>query len=101
MPSYNLTVHELHIGFEKAHDSVQRKVVYNFVTELGISKVLVRLIKICLNKTYNKVCIDKSLSQAFLVQNGLKQGNALSSVLFNLLQNMPSRRSKKIKKDWN
>jgi hypothetical protein len=44
---------------------------------------LVRLIKMCLNKTYNKVCIGKYLCDTFPVQNGLKQGDASSSWLFN------------------
>jgi hypothetical protein len=32
---------------------------------------------------YNKVCIGKHLSDSFLIQNGLKQGYALSPPLFN------------------
>jgi hypothetical protein len=44
---------------------------------------LVRLIKMCLNETYSKVQIGKHLSDSFLIQNGLKQGDALSSLLFN------------------
>jgi hypothetical protein len=43
----------------------------------------VGLIKICLNETYSKVRIDKHLSDSFPVQNGLKQGDALSPLLFN------------------
>jgi hypothetical protein len=31
----------------------------------------------CLNETYSKLCIDKNLSDAFPIQNGLKQGDAL------------------------
>jgi hypothetical protein len=44
---------------------------------------LVRLIKMCLNKTYSKVRTGKHLSDNFPIQNGLKQGNALPSLLFN------------------
>jgi hypothetical protein len=44
---------------------------------------LVRLIKMCLNETYTKVCIAKNLSDSFPIQNGLKQGDALSPLLFN------------------
>jgi hypothetical protein len=44
---------------------------------------LVRLIKMCLNETNNKVRIGKHLSDSFPVQNGLKQGDALSLLLFN------------------
>jgi hypothetical protein len=45
---------------------------------------LVRLIKICLNKTYSKVRVGKHLSDNFPIQNGLKQGDGLSPLLFNL-----------------
>jgi hypothetical protein len=37
----------------------------------------------CLNETYNKVHISKHLSDNFPILNGLKQGVALSSLLFN------------------
>jgi hypothetical protein len=51
--------------------------------EFGIPMKLVRLIKMCLNETYNKVHIGKHLSDSFPIQNGLKQGDALSPLLFN------------------
>jgi hypothetical protein len=44
---------------------------------------LVSLIKMCLNETYSKVYIGKNLWDAFPIRNGLKQGNALLSLLFN------------------
>jgi hypothetical protein len=44
---------------------------------------LVRLIKLCLNKTYGKVRIGKRLSDNFPIHNGLKQGDALSPLLLN------------------
>jgi hypothetical protein len=37
----------------------------------------------CLNETYSKVCIGKHFSDRFPIQNGLKQGDALSPLLFN------------------
>jgi len=37
----------------------------------------------CLNETYIRVCIDKNLSNALHIQNGLKQGDALSPLIFN------------------
>jgi len=37
----------------------------------------------CLNETYSKVCIGENLSDIFPIQNGLKQGDALLSLLFN------------------
>jgi hypothetical protein len=44
---------------------------------------LVMLIKMCLNKTYNKIHITKHLSDKFSVKNEVKQGNHLSLLFFN------------------
>jgi hypothetical protein len=78
---YNETVHRLFIDFKKAYDSVE--VLYNIFIEFGIPMKLVRLIKMCLNETYSKIRIGKQLSDSFPIQNGLKQGAALSPLLFN------------------
>lgn len=34
-------------------------------------------IKICFSEIYTKVCIGKQMSQEFLLQNGLKQGDGV------------------------
>jgi len=44
---------------------------------------LVRLIRICLPETYSRVQVGKNLSDMFHIRNGLKQGDALSPLLFN------------------
>jgi hypothetical protein len=70
---YNGTVHQLFIDFKKAYDSVKREVLYNILLEFGITKKLVKLIKMCLNETCSKVRIGKFMSNKFPIQNGLKQ----------------------------
>jgi hypothetical protein len=50
--------------------------------EFGVPMKLVRLIKMCLNETYSKVRTGKYLSDTFPIQNGLKQRDALSPLLF-------------------
>jgi hypothetical protein len=67
--------------FKKAYGSVRRDALYNILIQFGVTKKLVRLIKMCLNETYRKVCIGKYLSDGY-TQNGLKQGNALT-LIFN------------------
>jgi hypothetical protein len=76
-------VHQLFIDFKKACDSIKREVLYNILVEFGIPKKLDRLIKMRLNETYTKVRKGKLLYDKFPIQNGLKQGDALSPLLFN------------------
>jgi hypothetical protein len=37
----------------------------------------------CLNETYSKVLVGRNFSESFPNQNGIKQGDALSPLLFN------------------
>jgi hypothetical protein len=80
---YNGTVHQLFIDFKKAYYSIKRQVLYNILLEFGMPKKLVRLTKMCLNETYSKVCVGKLFSDTFPIQNGLKQGDALSPMFVN------------------
>ena len=80
---YNEAVHQLFIDIKKAYASVRRDVLCNILIEFGITMKLVRLIKMCLNKTYSRVRVDKNLSDIFPVRLGLKQADALSPLLFN------------------
>jgi hypothetical protein len=57
--------------------------LYNILIEFWVPMKLVRLIKMCLDEKYSKVRIGKNLSDSFPIQNGLKQGGALSPLLFN------------------
>jgi hypothetical protein len=80
---YNGTVLQLFTDFKKAYNSVRREVSYNILTKFGIPRRLAELIKMSLNETYSKVYIGKTLSNKFPIQNGLKQGDNLSPLLFN------------------
>ena len=57
--------------------------MHNILIVFGISKKLVWLIKMCLTETYSRVRVGKNLSEMFPITNGLKQGDALSQLLFN------------------
>jgi hypothetical protein len=80
---YNETVNQLFTDFKKAHDSVMREVLYNILIEFGVPMKQLRLIQMCLNKTYGEVCIGNHLPDILAIQNGLKQGDVLLPLLFN------------------
>jgi len=82
---YNEEVHQLFIYFKKAYDSVSRVVlrVYKILIEFGIPRKLIRLIKMSLTETYSRVRVGKNVSDKFPIRNGLKQGDALTSMLSN------------------
>jgi hypothetical protein len=79
----NGTVHQLFIDVKKAYDSVTKEVLYSIIIEFGIPRKLVGLIKMCSNETYSTVGTGKLQSDKFPIHNGLKQGDALSPLLFN------------------
>jgi hypothetical protein len=69
---YNEAVHQLFIDFKKAYDSVRREVLYGNLIEFVIPRKLLRLIKMCLSETYNRVRVGKHLSDTFRINIGLK-----------------------------
>jgi len=74
-----------HIIYLKiACDSVRWEVLHNILIEFGIPMKQVRLIKMCLTEKYSRVRVGKNLNDVFPVRNGLKQGDALSPLLFQL-----------------
>ena len=57
--------------------------LYKILIEFDIPRKPVRLIKMSLTETYSRVRVGKNLSERFPIRNGLKQGDALSPMLFN------------------
>jgi hypothetical protein len=50
-------MNQFSIDLKKAYYAVKREVLYNILIEFGVPMNLLRLIKMCLNETYRKVCI--------------------------------------------
>jgi hypothetical protein len=94
-----MEVHQLFMDFKKVLDSVRKEVLYNAVIQFEVPMKIVRLIKMCLNEIYNKVCIDKHLFGSFPIQNGLRQGGALSPLLINFALNSAIRKVQEMQVD--
>jgi hypothetical protein len=59
--------------------------LYNIAIDFGKPMKLVRRIEMCLYKTPSIVRIGTHLSDSFLIQNGLKQRDALSPQFSNFV----------------
>jgi hypothetical protein len=80
-PAHSIYLH-IHNDFRKAYHSLRREVLYNILIEFGIPRKLVGLIEMCLNETCSTVRIGKNMFYKFHIENGLKQGDALSPLFF-------------------
>jgi sorting nexin-29 len=76
-------VYQIFIDFKKAYDSVRREVLYNILNEFGIPMKLARLRQTSLKETNGRVRVGKHLFDMLPIRNGLKQGDALTPLLFN------------------
>jgi hypothetical protein len=74
----------LFIDFKKAYDSIHRESLWNILREFGIPGKLIGLIKMCIEDSRGIVISDGLRSEPFEITTGLRQGDALSPLLFNL-----------------
>lgn len=81
---HKLQTHLLFIDFKQAYDSIEREQLYRALNNLQIPRKLIRLIRMTLQDTINMVKVNGELSRKFIVRSGLRQGDPLSAVLFNL-----------------
>jgi hypothetical protein len=86
---------ELHILFldlKLAYDSVGRSQLFRIFIMLGMPVKLVHLIKMTMGNSKGRVEIQEILLESFTIQNGLRQGDPLSTILFNLASEYMTRR---------
>jgi hypothetical protein len=75
----------LRIDFKQAFDIVNRKETYEALEIFGLPHKFKRLVKMTLQKSQVKVVIGNQLSKSSDVTYEVKQGDALSATLFNLI----------------
>ena len=78
---FNQSVYQIFIDFQKAYDSVIRDELYKILLHFGIPRKLVTLVNMCMQGSQGRVRVGGSLSDAFHIHNGLRQGDALSPLL--------------------
>ena len=81
---YQIETHHLFIDFKTAYDKVNRNQLCMAMLEFGIPPKLVRLTQAMMQGTTAKVNVQNELSENFHIRNGLRQGDALACILFNI-----------------
>lgn len=81
---FGIDVFQLFIDFKQAYDSIDKESLHSVMLNLGIPPKLVGLTKIILDQSICVINIQGSLGTPFECGRGLKQGDGLALMLFNL-----------------
>jgi hypothetical protein len=90
---FNVTTHHLFIDFKEAYDIIIRNEVYVGMSELNYPTKLIHLTKTTLTFVICCVKIQNDCSEYFETRQGLRQGDVLSTLLFNVVLEVIVRRA--------
>ncbi|XP_048481716.1 uncharacterized protein LOC125489586 [Plutella xylostella] len=81
---YAQSIHSLFVDFTKAYDSIDREALFTILRNFKIPAKIVSMVEVATKESRMKVRVGGELTDEFAVVTGLKQGDALSPMLFNL-----------------
>jgi sorting nexin-29 len=81
---YKVDIHQLYIDCKQAYDTTNRAELVEIIKEFGIPIKLVILVSMTLVNMNSEVKIQGKLSPSFETMIGLRQGDSLFTLLFNL-----------------
>ena len=90
----NTETDHLFIDFRQAYDTIDREQLWGIMAEFRFPHKLIRLLKATLSGVRCCVKVDGVLSEAFDSEIGLRQGDGISTMLFNIALEGIIRRSK-------
>ena len=70
---------------EKAYDRVNHGFLWMALTKIGLPPCLLRAIQNCYHEATSRVAINGHLSQAFSLKRGVRQGDPISCLLFDIV----------------
>ncbi|VVC30510.1 Reverse transcriptase domain [Cinara cedri] len=82
---FNKSICILFVDFKKTYDSVHRHSFINILKEFELPNKLINLIEATLQNTKIKIKVASELLEPATVRTGLRQGDALSPILFNFI----------------
>ena len=80
----NTNLYIAFVDLTKAFDTVPRELLWRVLSKLGVPDKFLKIIQLFHSNMEATVCIGGSESPSFPVERGVKQGDVLAPVLFNL-----------------
>jgi len=81
---YNKAIHLVFVNVKQVYNNIIREKLWKILTNLGIPTKIVNLIKQCNSNTKRMVRVQGEFSDPFKTCKGIRQGDTLLPVLFNL-----------------
>ena len=69
---------------EKAYDRIDHEYLFKCMSKYGIPESVIKLVKTCYSNSYTSVIINGVVSEEFQVTRGVRQGDPMSCLLFNI-----------------
>jgi hypothetical protein len=81
---HKISTFQLFIDYKAAYDSIRRDKLLSAMEEFEIPNKLINLTRATLKRVRCRVKIQKDLSDPFITERGLRQGDTLACLLFNI-----------------
>ncbi|KAJ4433364.1 hypothetical protein ANN_15623 [Periplaneta americana] len=81
---YNTDLHLLFADFKEAYDSIDRNSLIEILIDYYVPRKLIRLTQMTLKHNKGRVVIQNEIAEEFKIEKGVKQGDPLSTILFNI-----------------
>jgi hypothetical protein len=82
---YDKSVHTVFIDYKKVYNSIHRASLIKTLEEFGMPSKLISLVECSISHTDIKVKVGQTISKTVQVTTRLRQGDAISPVLFNIV----------------
>jgi sorting nexin-29 len=81
---HNVDLFQIYIDFRQAYDHINRKKLYEAMIHIHIPVKIIRLVRLTVTSTDCQVRVQTELTDSVATEQGLKQGDGLAPLLFNL-----------------
>lgn len=90
---HKIVTHHLFVDFKAAYDSVNRTELYKALEKLQVPTKIIRMVMTTMKGSKCLVRVGLDLPEEFEVNRGVRQGDSLACLLFNLLEEEAVRQS--------